>query len=444
MKEGIKLSDHFDYRRLLRFALPPVVMMIFTSVYGMVDGFFVSNFAGKTALAAVNFIFPFVMILGTLGFMFGAGGSALIAKTLGEGNRARANSLFSLFVYLPFLLGVLLAGLGMLVIRPVAAFLGAEGQMLSDCVLYGRILLASLPAFMLQLEFHTVFVTAEKPQLGLAFTVGAGVTNIVLDALLVGLFGWGLVGAALATSLSQVVGGIGPLFYFFRKNTSILRLGKTKLDIRAVGRAMWNGSSELMSNISMSLVGMLYNARLMAYAGEDGVAAYGVLMYVNFVFVSAFIGYTIGVSPVVGYHFGAGNSAELKNLRKRSLVIVLTTSVLMVLSAILLAHPLSVVFVGYDEGLLAMTERGFLIYSCSYLFAGLAIFGSAFFTALNNGLVSAVMSFLRTFVFQVAAVMILPLLLDLDGIWLSIVVAELAAAAVTVLLLSLFRKRYGY
>lgn len=444
MKEIIRLSDHFGTGRLLRFALPSIVMMVFTSIYGVVDGYFVSNYAGKTALAAVNLIYPFVMMLSTVGFMFGAGGSALVAKTLGEGDRPRANRLFSLFVYVPFLLGVLLGIGGILVARPVAAFLGAAGQLLEDCVRYGRILLAVLPAFMLQLEFQTFFVTAEKPKLGLVFTVVAGVTNMVLDALFVAVFDWGLVGAAVATAISQLVGGIGPLVYFLRKNSSILRLGKTKLDIPPLLKAMGNGSSELMSNVSMSLVSMLYNARLMTYAGEDGVAAYGVLMYVSFVFISAFIGYTIGMSPIVGYHYGAGNTDELRSLRSRSLVIVLTTSALMVVASLLLAHPLSLLFVGYDEALLAMTRRGFFIYSFSYLFAGLAIFGSAFFTALNNGLVSAVMSFLRTLVFQVAAVILLPLWLGLDGIWLSIVAAELAAALVTVLCLLLFRKRYGY
>ena len=444
MKNEIKLSDHFTTGRLLRFALPSIVMMVFTSIYGVVDGFFVSNFAGKTALAAVNLIYPFVMMLSTLGFMFGAGGSALVAKTLGEGDRARANRLFSLFVYASAISGAVIAAVGILVARPVASLLGAEGALLEDCVTYGRILLAAIPAFMLQLEFQIFFVTAERPKLGLYFTVGAGVTNMVLDLLLVGILHTGLVGAAAATALSQVVGGIGPLVYFLRKNPSLLRIGKTKLDIPAIAKAMWNGSSELMSNVSMSLVSMLYNAQLMAYAGEDGVAAYGVMMYVNFVFISAFIGYTIGLSPLVGFHFGAGGREELHNLKKRSLLIVFTTSAAMAVSALLLARPLSLLFVGYDGGLLAMTERGFLLYAASYLFAGYCILGSSFFTALNNGLVSAIMSFLRTLVFQVLAVMLLPLWLGLDGIWLSIVVAEAAAASVTALLFALFKKRYGY
>ncbi|MBR7095035.1 MAG: MATE family efflux transporter [Clostridia bacterium] len=444
MKEKMRLSDHFTYRRLFRFALPSVAMMIFTSIYGVVDGYFVSNYVGKTPFAALNFIMPFLMILGTLGFMLGSGGSALVSKTLGEGDRGRANSLFSLFVYVTVGAGLLIAVLGILLLRPVAALLGAEGQMLSDCVTYGRVILLALPAYMLQLEFQIFFVTAEKPGLSFAFTAAAGCANMLLDALFVAVLDGGLVGAAAATAVSQAIGGFGPLVYFLSKNSSILRIGKTKLDTPSLARAMGNGSSELMSNVSMSLVGMLYNAQLMAYAGEDGVAAYGALMYVNFVFISAFIGYTIALSPPVGYHFGAGTTDELKNLLRKSLVIVLTASVLMTAAGLFLAYPLSTLFTGYDPALLSMTVRGFFFFSFSFLFAGLAILGSAFFTALNNGAVSALLSFLRTMVFQVSAVLLLPLVLGLDGIWLSIAVAELCAALVTALCLVKYKKRYRY
>ena len=444
MKEKMRLSDHFTYRRLFRFALPSVAMMIFTSIYGVVDGYFVSNYVGKTPFAALNFIMPFLMILGTLGFMLGSGGSALVSKTLGEGDRGRANSLFSLFVYVTVGAGLLIAVLGILLLRPVAALLGAEGQMLSDCVTYGRVILLALPAYMLQLEFQIFFVTAEKPGLSFAFTAAAGCANMLLDALFVAVLDGGLVGAAAATAVSQAIGGFGPLVYFLSKNSSILRIGKTKLDTPSLARAMGNGSSELMSNVSMSLVGMLYNAQLMAYAGEDGVAAYGALMYVNFVFISAFIGYTIALSPPVGYHFGAGTTDELKNLLRKSLVIVLTASVLMTAAGLFLAYPLSSLFTGYDPALLSMTVRGFFFFSFSFLFAGLAILGSAFFTALNNGAVSALLSFLRTMVFQVSAVLLLPLVLGLDGIWLSIAVAELCAALVTALCLVKYKKRYRY
>ena len=440
----IQLSDHFTYRRLLGFTVPSIAMMIFTSIYSVVDGFFVSNFVGKTPFAAVNFIMPVLMILGAVGFMFGAGGGALIAKTLGEGDEKKAKELFSLFVYVTAVCGVVLAVLGILFLRPIAAALGAKGEMLEGCVIYGHIILLALPTYMLQYEFQSFFVTAEKPQLGLAVTVAAGLTNMVLDALLVAVFQLGLVGAALATALSQMLGGVIPLLYFFRPNSSLLGLGKTKWDGRSLGKACVNGSSELMSNISMSIVGMLYNVQLMKYAGEDGVAAYGVLMYVCMIFLAAFIGYSVGTSPVIGFHYGAAHYDELKSLRKKSLVIIGACSVVMFLMAEVLARSLAQVFVGYDQGLMDLTLRAFLIFSFSFLFSGLAIFGSAFFTALNNGLVSALIAFLRSLVFQVAAVLILPLLLGIDGIWLSIVAAELVAAVVALLFMVGLRKKYQY
>ena len=389
---NIQLSDHFTYKKLFRFTLPSIVMMIFTSIYGVVDGYFVSNFVGKTPFAAVNFIMPFLMILGAVGFMFGTGGSALISKTMGEGRPEKARQLFSMLVYLSLFSGELLTVLWLLFLRPVAAMLGAEGEMLENCVSYGRIILIALPAFMLQMEFQSFFITAEKPQLGLAVTVAAGVTNMVLDAVFVAVFRWGLVGAAAATAMSQVVGGIVPLFYFFRPNSSSLRLTKTRFDGKALLRTCTNGSSELMSNISMSLVSMLYNAQLIKYAGEDGVAAYGVLMYVSMIFLAVFLGYAIGTAPVIGFHYGAENHQELKSLLKKSLVIIGGVSVGMVALSELLAYPLSKIFVGYDAELLDLTLRGLLVYSFGFLFSGGSIFGSSFFTALNTHLICALIS----------------------------------------------------
>ena len=440
----ISLSDHFTYRKLIRFTMPSILMMIFTSVYSVVDGFFVSTFAGKTPFAAVNFIMPFLIMLGALGFMFGAGGSALVAKTLGEGDSHRANRIFSLVIYASMIVGVVLAVLGILFIRPVAVWLGAEGQLLEDAVVYGRIILAALPFFMLQMEFQSFFITAEKPNLGLFTTVIAGVANMVLDALLVGVFSMGLVGAAVATGISQLLGGAIPVFYFLRPNKSLLRLGGTEFDGGVLLKTCTNGSSELMSNISMSLVGMIYNFQLLKYAGEDGVAAYGVLMYVSLVFAAIFIGYSIGTAPVIGYHYGAQNHDELKSLLRKSVWIIGISSIFMVLAALLLSSPLSTLFVGYDEVLLAMTKQGFLIYSLAFLFMGYAIFSSGFFTALNDGVTSAIISFLRTVVFQVAAVILLPMLWELDGIWWSIVVAEGMAVAVSALFLVGKRKKYHY
>lgn len=440
----IQLSDHFDISRMLRFTLPSIVMMIFTSIYGVVDGFFVSNFVGKTSFAAVNFIYPVIMLIGALGFMFGTGGSALVAMTLGTGKKERANKLFSMAVYISFALGLILAVLSFFLLKPAAQLLGAEGQLLSESVVYGRIIVLALPFFMLQYEFQSFFITAEKPKLGLYFTVASGVTNMVLDALFMAVFKWGIVGAALATALSQIVGGLIPVIYFARKNTSLLRFTGFEFDGRALLKICSNGSSELMSNISMSLVSMLYNFQLMKYAGEDGIAAYGVLMYVNMVFIAVFIGFSVGISPVIGYHYGAQNHDELCGLLKKSITIICVSSVGMLAFGELMAYPLSNIFVGYDSGLMSMTLRGFLIYSFSFLFSGMAIFGSSFFTALNDGLTSAVMAFMRTLVFQVAAVLILPLFMKLDGIWMSIVVAEVAAAFIAILFIIFKRKKYNY
>lgn len=441
---SIQLSDHFSYSKLLRFTLPSIVMMIFTSIYGVVDGFFVSNYVGKTPFAAVNFIMPVLLILGSIGFMFGTGGSALISKTMGEGNSEQAKKLFSLFIYVSAVIGIIIAVLGFFLLRPIAEILGAKGGMLEDCVVYGRWILLALPAYILQFEFQSFFVTAEKPQLGLAVTVATGVTNMILDALLVAVFSLGLPGAAIATAISQCVGGIIPLIYFAGPNTSTLRLTRTALDGSALLKACVNGSSELMSNISMSIVSMLYNVQLIKYAGEDGVAAYGVLMYVNMIFLAAFIGYSVGTAPVIGYHYGAGHHNELKSLLRKSLTIIGTLSIAMVIAAECLARPLSSIFVGYDQALMEMTLHAFLIYSFSFLFAGIAIYGSSFFTALNNGLVSALISFLRTLVFQIAAVILFPLIWGIDGIWMSIVAAELMAVIVTVLFLFGMRKKYHY
>lgn len=440
----IQLSDHFTYKKLLQFTFSSIVMMIFTSVYGVVDGFFVSNFAGKASFTAVNFIMPVLMILGCFGCMFGTGGGALIAKTLGEGKKEKANSLFSMLIYISIACGLVIAILGIMFLRLIAELLGAEGQLLENCVLYGRIILLAIPAYILQYAFQCLFATAGKPQLGLLVTAAAGVTNIVLDALFVAGLGFGLRGAAAATAISQCVGGILPLFYFGRPNSSLLRLGKTKFDGRALLKTCTNGSSELMSNISLSIVSVLYNVQLIRYAGEDGVATYGVLMYVNMIFLAAFIGYAVGIAPVVSYHYGAGNHEELGNLLKKSLVIIGVFSVCMFAAAELFGKPITRVFVGYDDGLLSMTQRAFMMYSFSFLFAGIAIAGSSFFTALNDGLTSALISFLRTLVFQVAAVLILPLFLEIDGIWLSMTAAEFAAAVVTAIFLVWKRKKYHY
>ena len=440
----MNFSGHYTYGRLLRFTLPSIIMLVFTSIYGVVDGFFVSNFVGKTPFASVNFIYPLLIMLGSVGFMFGTGGTALISKTMGEGDFKKANETFSMLVWTSAGLGVVLAVLGFFLLRPVASAMGTEGEMLAGCELYGGIILLSLPFYVLQYEFQCLFATAGKPKLGLFVTVAAGVTNMALDALFTAVLPWGLAGAAAATALSQVVGGVIPLIYFGRKNSSLLRLTRFRFDLRALGKACGNGSSEFLSSVSGSLVSMLYNIQLMKYAGENGVAAYGVLMYVNMIFLAIFIGYSVGVAPVIGFQYGAGNRDELHSLLGKSLTIIGITAVFMFAAGELLARPLSMLYVSYDAELLALTLRAFSIFSFSFLLAGFSSFGSAFFTALNNGAVSAIISFLRTLVFQVAAVLTFPLIWDIDGIWLSIVGAEVMAVIVTVVFLLAKKKKYGY
>ena len=440
----IQLSDHFTYKRLLRFVLPSVVMLIFTSIYGVVDGLFVSNYVGKIPFAALNLIFPALQALGALGFMLGTGGSALVAKLMGEGKHQKANAVFSLLTYVTIGLGLAVSVLGMIFLRPLALFLGATEEMLPYCVLYGRILLAANTCFMLQVQFQSFMVTAEKPGLGLVITTAAGVTNMVLDWLFIAVFGWGLAGAAAATALSQAVGGLSPLFYFIWTRKSPLRLGKARLDGQALKHTCLNGSSEMLTNLSMSLVSMLYNFQLLRFAGEDGVAAYGVLMYLSFVFLAIFIGYSVGSAPIISYHYGAQNHQELQNLTRKSLVILALSSLLMTGLGVGLAGPLSSIFVGYDAGLLAMTRRAMTIYSLSFLVTGFNIYGSAFFTALNNGPVSAAISFLRTLVFQIIAVFLLPLIWGLDGIWFAVLAAEGAALAVSSWFFVRLKSRYHY
>ena len=443
---AIQLSDHFGYRRLIRFTLPCIGMMIVSSIYSVVDGFFVSNFAGKTPFAALNLIFPFLMILSTLGFMFGTGGSALVGKTLGEGDNKKANEYFSLFVFVSFILGVILAIIGFIFLRPIAILLGASGDLIPNCMIYGRILLLAVPFNILQFLFQSFVVTAEKPELGFKTTLASGVTNIVLDAILVILLPmeYKLMGAAIATACAQILGGLIPFVYFIRPNNSILRISKTHLDLDALLKATINGSSEFMSNISMNIVGILYNIQLIEYAGENGIAAYGVMMYVSFVFSSTFIGYAIGTGPIISYHYGAKNYDELKNILKKSIIMIGTLSILMVGIGELVAHPLSYIFVGYDPELFELTISGFRIFALSFLFAGFALNGSCFFTALNDGVISAIISFLRTLVFQVAAVILLPMIFDIDGIWYSVIVAELMSVVLCGLFLVIKRNKYHY
>lgn len=440
----IQLSDHFTYKKLIKFVLPSIVMMIFTSIYGVVDGLFVSNFAGKTAFAAINLIMPILMGLSALGFMIGTGGSAIVATTLGEGKKEKANEYFSMLVYVTIIGGIAVSLFGMILIRPIAVMLGAAGELLSDCVLYGRITFISFPAFMLQNVFQSFFVAAQKPKLGLKVIIVAGVTNMVLDYVFVGCLGFGIAGAAVATVCGEFIGGLFPIFYFARKNSSLLKLGRPSFDSRILLKTCSNGASEFMTNLSSSVVNSLYNLQLMKVAGENGVAAYGSIMYANFIFIAIFIGYSIGSAPIVSYHYGAGNHSELQNLFKKSLKMIGGWGIWLVVLAQFIAGPLAKIFVGYDQELFELTKQGFQIFCLTFLINGFNIYGSSFFTALNNGLLSAVISFLRTLVFQLSVLLILPMILGIDGIWGSVFIAELLTLCVTVTFFIKQRKRYHY
>lgn len=463
----IQLSDHFTYKRLLRFVLSPILMMIFTSVYSVVDGLFVSNYAGNTPFAAANFIYPLIMVLGAVGFMFGAGGTAIVSKTLGEGHKTHANRYFTLVVIVTAVCGVVLAVAGIFSVESIARLMGAEGEMVEGdmlyyCVLYARIILMALPFFMLQNLFQSFFITAEKPKLGFIFTVASGVTNIILDALFVAVFGLGLMGAAIATAISQTVGGVAPIVYFACKNNSLLRFTKTKWYGRIVAKSCVNGSSELLGNIAMSLVSMIYNAKLMQIGGENAVSAFGVIMYVQFIFVAIFIGYCIGTAPIIGYNFGSQNRSELQNIFKKSMIIMAVVGVAMLALSEGLADVISMLFFNdsmIKDGMTSdkiaevteqiailrpMTANGLRLYSVCFLFVGFNMFCSSMFTALNNGLISAISSFARTLIFQISCIFVLPLLLGLNGIWLSTVVAELLTVILSAVLFIVNNKRYRY
>ena len=445
MKAKIQLSDHFTYGKLLRFTLPPIVMMVFTSIYSVVDGFFISNFAGKTAFAALNLIWPFLMILGGMGFMIGTGGTALVSRYLGAGQKERARRYFSMLVEFTALLGLILTAIGLIFMEPIARFLGATGEMIPDCVLYGRIVIAFNVAFMFQNVFQSFLVAAERPRLGLVATVSAGVTNMVLDALLVGVFRWGLAGAALATGLSQTVGAVIPMVFFLnRENGSALHFSFTPMEAHPLLQACGNGASELMSNISGSIAAMVYNFQLLKFLGEDGVSAYGVIMYVGFIFVAIFVGYSIGSAPIISFHFGAENREELKNMFRKSYLLMAVWGIAMALAAYLLAGPLAKLFVGYDRQLCELTVHAMRLHCLAFLFTGANIFTSSLFTALNDGTVSAAVSFARSMVLQIATVLLLPGLMGPDGLWLAALATDTCALVIDICVLGGNRKKYGY
>lgn len=441
---AINLSENFTYKKLIKFTMPTIIMMIFTSIYGVVDGLFISNVVGTAAFASINLIMPAIMIIGTIGFMIGTGGSAIISKTLGEGHNDKANRYFSMLIYLEILLGVIFTVIGLLVLTPVARLLGATEEMLPDCLGYGRVLLIGMTFFILQNSFQSFMVVAEKPKFGLGISISAGVTNMVLDFVFIYVFKWRVIGAALATVISQIVGAVIPFVYFSRKNNTMLKLGKAKFELSPILKTCINGSSEMVTNLSMSLVNILFNMQLMKFAGADGVSAYGIIMYVGFLFVGTYVGYSVGSAPIISYHYGAGNKEELKSLFKKSVKLLGIVALAMTALAEILARPLASIFVSYDKDLLKLTVNAIRLYSLSYILSWFNIFASSFFTALNDGFVSALISFLRTLVFQVVMILVLPKLLELNGVWLSVVFAEVLATVVSIICYIKNRKKYEY
>lgn len=445
----IELSDHFTLKKLLKFVFPSIAMMVFTNIYSVVDGLFVSNFEGKDAVAAINLIFPLIIVLGAIGFMLGAGGSALVSKTLGEGDKERANKYFSMLVYVTTAIGITIAVAGQFCVPYIAKLFGAKGVIYDYCVLYGRVLLAAQPFFILQNIFQSFFVTAEKPRLGFIVTLIAGVTNMACDALFIAGFGWGLAGAAFATALSEVIGGVVPLVYFACKNDSLLRLTKTKFYGKALLKSFTNGSSEFFANVSSAIVMMLYNYQIQRYALQegidpnDGLAAYGAMGYVMMIFFAIFMGYAVGSAPLFGYNYGAQNKNELKNLFKKSVIIMLVAGCVMTLLCQILAYPAIKLF-GFDGALCDLSVRGMRMFSPYFTIAGISIFASSMFTALNNGLVSGIIAFVRMFVFQTAAVLVVPLIFGLDGVWSAMNFSEIFSLILSVSFLIGCRKKYEY
>lgn len=440
----IGLAEHFTYKKLIKFTLPTIIMMIFTSIYGVVDGLFISNVVKGDAFASVNLIMPAIMIIGTIGFMIGTGGSAIISKTLGEGDNKKANRYFSMLIYLEMILGIIFTIIGLIFLEPIAELMGATKSMMPDCLTYGRILLIGVTAFMLQNSFQSFLVVAEKPGFGLIISIIAGLTNIVLDFLFIYVFRWGVAGAAIATVTSQVVGAMIPLIYFMRKNKSPLKLGKTKFELSPIIKTCTNGSSEMVTNLSMSLVNILFNMKLMELVGANGVTAYGIIMYVGFLFSGTYLGFSIGSAPIIGYHYGADNKDELKSLLNKSIKLLGIVAVVMTLLSELFAKPLANIFVSYDKELLELTINAIRLYSLSYIISWFNIYASSFFTALNNGFISALISFLRTLVFQIIVILILPELIGINGIWLSVLVAEILALIVSIICFIKNKKKYEY
>ena len=450
MAHSIHLSDHFTYKKILRFTIYPILMMLITSIYWIVDGFFISNYVGPSAFAGVNLIFPVVMIVACIGFMFGSGGAALVSKKLGEGDSDGANKTFSLITYVTLGTGLILSLIFFFLVRPIAMGFASINQveaseaMIDSAEVYGRIMVGGVFLYIMQGYFHSFFSVNEKSSLGFLFTLISGLTNMLLDYLLIGVFRAGVVGAACASLSGMFISAVGPFLYFRFGKNNLIKLGKPRWNLNEITQSIANGSSEFVSNVSGSIVTIVFNVQLLKYIGEVGVSAYGIIGYVCFVFFAIFIGYSIGIAPVIGYNYGAKNPVELTNVLRKSFVIISVSGVAMTLLSAGLADPITRIFSAGVGELHTLGVRAMRIFSICYLMAGFSMFGSSFFTALNNGLISALISFCRTLVFQLGSVFVLPLIVGVDGIWFSIIVAEFLSMVMTIIFISARRRKYGY
>lgn len=439
-----KISEHFNIKKIIIFTLPSIGMMLISSIYGVVDGFFVSNYIGSNAFAAVNIVWPFEMILGSFGLMIGAGGSALVSKTMGEQKYDLANRYFSMLIIFVIIFGMFISILGIIFNPYIIHLLDLDQETINNCNIYANVLFIFLIFFMLQNIFQSFNIVASKPEMGIITMILSGITNILLDYIFIVILNMGIFGAALATGLSQFAGAIVPFIFFINKNSTLLRIKFVKIDFKIILKTSYNGISEMLSSISFSLVSILYNIILLSYIGINGVNAYGVILYISYIFISIYFGYSMGISPIISYNYGAKNKKELNNIFNISLVLICSVSILLTFIGYIFAKQLSSIFVNYDKELLNLTTHALHINVFSFLFCGYNIFASSLFTALNNGTVSLILSFLRSLIIQVVCILTIPILFGSEGIWFAGVVSDIISLIISIIFIFKYRNKYGY
>lgn len=407
---------------LLKFAAPSIVMMVFMSLYTIVDGIFVSRFLGSNALSSLNIVYPVISVAIALSTMLGTGGSAIISKYLGEGKNERAREALTQFVVLTLLLSFVLLILSEMFLTPISRLLGASDVLLADCRLYLGASMLFAPACMLQAVFQSFLVTAGRPGLGLLLMTGAGICNMILDYVLIVPCQMGIAGAALATGIGQCIPAVcGLCFFLFTRQD--LRFCRFTFSAKEILDACYNGSSEMVSQLSNAVITFLFNIVMMSLAGEHGVAAITILLYGQFLFNAVYLGFSIGISPVIGFQYGAGDRTKLRKIYRISFLSVAISSVVIVAAAICFSPTIVAIFTK-DQRTFELASVGFRLFAVNFLFSGINITSSGFFTALSNGKVSALISFSRTLVFIVISLLILPRILGITGAWIAIPVAE--------------------